>query len=156
MHLSPLLSPRLHPMLILLLLLILSAAILGGLSGCQSAPPTANTSTPPTALQSFEAMYTSAVTADTLVLTATDTALKAGAINAAQAKKIEGVADSIKIVLDAANSAAQLGNTATANANLANALGSVAVVSACLTAKPLTPTTFAACTAKLSPPLVQT
>jgi hypothetical protein len=140
-------------MLILLLLLILSAAILGALSGCQSTP---TTGTPPTALQTFEGLYTGAVTADTLVLTATDTALKAGAINAAQARKVEGVADSIKIVLDAANSAAQLGNTATANANLASALGSVAVISACLTAKPLTPTTFAACTAKLSPPTVQT
>lgn len=152
MHLSRLLSPRLHPMLILLLLLTLSAAILG-FSGCQS---TQTTGTAPTALQSFQSLYSGAVTADTLVLTATDTALKAGAISAAQAKQVEGVADSIKAVLDAANAAAQLGNTATANANLASALSSVAVVSACLTAKPLTPTTFAACTAKLTPPTVQT
>ena len=135
-----------------LLLIALSLAILG-FSGCQSTPTTGS---PPTALQTFQTMYASAVTADTLVLTATDTALKAGAINAAQAQKVESIADSIKAVLDAANAAAQLGNTATANANLASALGGVAVVSACLTAKPLTPTTFATCTAKLSAPQVQT
>lgn len=145
--------PR-HPFLAVplpLLALALSLAILGS-NGCQ----TTATGTAPTALQTFEGLYSSAVSADTLVLTATDTALKAGAINAAQAKKIEAVADSIKAVLDAANGAAQLGNTATANANLASALGSIAIASACLTQKPLTPTTFATCTAKLNPPTVQT
>jgi hypothetical protein len=122
-----------------------------GFNGC--ATPAGGT--PPTALQTFETLYTSAVTADTLVLTTTDSALKSGLINAAQAKKVEGVADSIKAVLDAANAAAQLGNTATANANLASALGGITIASACLTAKPLTPTTFASCIAKLTPPTVQ-
>lgn len=128
-----------------------------GCSGCTTtSSPTSSGSSPPTALQSFNTLYANAVSADTLVLSATDTALKAGAINAAQAKNIEAVADNIKLALDAANAAAQLGNTGTATSNLGAAVSAIAQASSCLTLKPLTPTTFAMCIVKLSPPKVQT
>lgn len=141
-----------RPLLRLLpLLAVLSLSLL--CNACQT-PATSGTA-PPTALQTFDALYANAVSADDLVIQATTVALKSGLINATQAKRVLATTDSVKAALDAANAAAQLGNTALSSSNLASALGPVAVLSACLTAKPLTPATFDACTAKLSPALVQ-
>ena len=133
------------------LLLPLLVAVLA-LSACQTVPPG---TAPPTALQTFDAMYTNAVTADDLVITTANAAFQSGFINAAQAKQVLAVTDSVKVGLDTAYAAAQVGNPGTANGNLAAALGPIAILSACLTTKPLTPATFSACTAKLLPPQVQ-
>lgn len=147
--------PKKPPYLAVQLALVLSAllGVMLGCSGCTTTTPTAGT---PAALQTFNGLYASAVQSDALVLIAADTALKSGAINAAQAKAIEKVADQVKLVLDAANSAAQLGNSSTATSNLGAAVSAIAQASSCLTLKPLTPTTFATCIVKLTPPQVQT
>lgn len=125
-------------------------------SGCALFKPAAGaTSAPPTALQTFDNLYSGALIAETLAVQSATTAVQAKLISAAQGQAVLNVTDSIKAVLDAANSAAQIGNSAAATANLAQAVGSIAIVSACLTAKPLTVATFATCTAKLAPPVVQ-
>jgi hypothetical protein len=139
---------RLHPFL---LLTCLSLTLLS-LESCTTTPA-APGAPPPTALQTFDAIYASAVSADDLVIKATSTALTGNLINAAQATKILNITDSVKAALDAANNAAQMGNTALATGNLASALGPIAILSACLTAKPLTVATFDACAAKLTPPV---
>jgi hypothetical protein len=133
-------------------LLLLTSVFLSllGLESCAT-NPTAPGATPPTALQTFEGIYASAVTADDLVIKAATTALQANLINTMQARKVLMITDSVRAALDAANGAAQLGNTALATGNLANALGPIAILSACLTTKPLTISTFDACTAKLTP-----
>lgn len=135
-----------------------AALVLLGLIGCVflAGCPTAAApgQAPPTALQTFDALYANAVTADDLVVTTATTALASGFINAAQAKRVLAVTDSVKSALDAANAAAQLGNAALANGNLAQALGPIAILSACLTVKPLTTATFDSCTAKLTTPQV--
>lgn len=134
------------------LALIGIALLCAGLAGCPTAG--APGQTPPTALQTFDALYANAVTADDLVIKTATAALGSGFITAAQAKRVLSVTDSVKAALDAANAAAQLGNAATANGNLAQALGPIAILSACLTVKPLTVATFDACTAKLTTPQV--
>lgn len=126
---------------------MLSLALL--CEGCQT--PTTPGTPAPTALQTFDALYANAVTAEDLVLKATHTALQAAAISKEQGKRVLAVVDSVKAALDAANAAAQLGNTAASSSSLASALGPIAILSACLTAKPLTPSTFDACVAKLQP-----
>jgi len=136
-----------------LLLLTLASLSLLSLEGCPATNPTTSGTAPPTALQTFESIYASAVSADDLVIKAASTALTANLINVTQAKKVLQITDQVKAALDAANAAAQLGNTALATGNLASALGPIAILSACLTTKPLTFATFDACTAKLTPPV---
>lgn len=149
--LQPFKSRLLTPPLLLPVVLGLSV-LLGFLSGCKTST---GSTTPPTALQTFASLYADAVTADTLAVSSTTTALQAGLISAPQAQAVLNATDAIKAVLDAANVAAQAGNAATANANLGQAMASVAVLSACLTAKPLTVTTFATCIQRLTVPAVQ-
>jgi len=138
---------RLLPLLTLAFLSLLS------LEGCQATNPTTSGTPPPTALQTFDLIYANAVSADDLVIKATSAALTGGLINVTQAKKILAITDSVKATLDAANAAAQGGQTALATGNLAAALGPIAILSACLTTKPLTVNSFDACAAKLSPPV---
>lgn len=137
--------------LALALVLLLPLALF---SACQTTAPAAGAA-PPTALQTFDTLYANAVTVESLVVTTATTALQAGLINATQAKKILAATDAAKVVLDTANAAAQVGNTGAATANLAAALGPVAMLSACLTVKPLTTATFDSCAARLTPPAVQ-
>jgi hypothetical protein len=137
-------SPRLAMFLLIPLALLISLS----LEGCQT---TAAGSTPATALQTFDALYASAVSADDLVIRTATTALASGLISASQAKQILATTDSVKAALDLANTAAQAGNTGTATGNLAAALGPIAILSACLTTKPLTVATFGACAVKLVP-----
>ena len=121
---------------------------------CQVAP--APGTAPPTALQTFDVLYTNAVTAVDIAVKTATSALQAGLINVAQAKKVRGVTTSVKTALDAAYAASQLGNVATANGDLASALGPIAILSACLTIKPLTVATFDSCTVALKPVVVPT
>lgn len=140
---------RLLPLLLLPLVFLI-------LEGCPATNPSTPGTPPPTALQTFQSIYTSAVTADDLAVKAASTALQSGLISVAQAKKVLQITDQVKAALDAANAAATLGNTALATGNLATALGPIAILSACLTTRPLTFATFDTCTAKLTPPAVQT
>jgi hypothetical protein len=116
-----------------------------------TAPPAVPGAPASTALQTFDTLYSSAVSADDLVIRTSTTALQSGLITAAQATKILSVTDSVKSALDAANAAAQLGNTGLATGNLAAALGPIGVLSACLAAKPLTVATFDKCATTLAP-----
>lgn len=136
----------LPPLLWVAVLLLLSLL----LEGCQTAAAPSGTA-PATALQTFDALYQNAVAADDLVNTTGTTALAAGLISAAQAQQILNVTDTVKTALDAANAAAQAGNTGGAVGSLAAALGPIAILSSCLTTKPLTVATFAACAVKLAP-----
>jgi hypothetical protein len=138
-----------HLLILPLLMLSLSLSVLS-VNGCQTMAPTAGAS-PPTALQTFDALYASAVSADDLVIRTATTALASGFINGTQATTILHVTDSVKAALDLANAAAQTGNAGVATGNLASALGPIAILSACLTQKPLTATTFGACAVKLTP-----
>lgn len=135
------------------LLLLTSVFLLLSLEGCPATNPSTPGAPPATALQTFDAIYANAVSADDIVIKTTSTALTAGLISVAQAKKILAITDSVKVALDAAYGAAQLGNPALATGNLASALGPIAILSACLATKPLTPSTFDACAAKLAPPV---
>jgi len=121
------------------------------LSACQTTTPTTAAGTTPSALQTFDALYANAVSADDLAIKAATVALQSGFINATQASMILGITDSVKAALDTANAAAQSGDIGTASGNLAAALGPIAILSACLTTKPLTVQTFAACSVKLTP-----
>lgn len=139
-----------------LLALSLSVFLLLSLNACTTVPAAGGVtptpaSTATAALQTFDAIYASAVSADDLVIKTASSALAAGLINVTQAKKILLIADTVKASLDAANAAAQLGNPALATGNLATALGPIAILSACLTTKPLTISSFDACAAKLTP-----
>jgi hypothetical protein len=134
------------------LLLLLPSLLL--LNACQGTPA-APGSTPTTSLQTFDALYASAVSADDLVVRAASVALATAAITSAQAHRILAITDAVKTALDAANAAAQLGNLGVANGNLAQAMGPIVILSACLTTKPLTVQTFNNCAAKLAPPTVQ-
>lgn len=136
------LLPRLLPLLVVLSLGLLCES-------CTTAP--ASGAAPATALQTFESLYANAVTAEDLVLKTTTIALQSGLIVKTQGQRVLAVVDSVKAALDAANTAAQLGNTALSTSSLASALGPIAILSACLTAKPLTPATFDSCAAKLTP-----
>lgn len=131
-------------------LLLLAAALLLSLDACQTVPASG---TIPTTLQTFDALYSSAVSADDLVIKTATVALASGFISPAQAKKILAVTDQVKGVLDAANTAAQVGNSGLATGNLAAAMGPIALLSACLTVKPLTIASFSTCTVKLAPPV---
>lgn len=121
------------------------------LSACQTAG--APGSTAPTALQTFDALYQGAVTADDLLITTSTSALNSGLITPAQAKKILAYTDAVKTALDAANVAAQGGNAGGAAGALAAAMQPIIVLSACLTAKPLTVETFDKCAVPLSQPI---
>lgn len=127
---------------------MLSLALL--CEGCPLTPATPGTPAP-TALQTFESLYANAVSAADIVLKVAHTSVQSGLITKPQAKRVLTVVDSVKAALDAANAAAQLGDTATSSGSLASALGPIAILSACLTAKPLTPSTFDSCVAKLQP-----
>lgn len=145
-------SPRMSsafrlPGLILALLVVLLCL---GLFACATTA-TSPSSTPATALSTFNTLYQDAVSADDIVITTATTALTGGLINATQAAKILAVTDSVKAALDLANSLAQAGNQSAANANLAGSVAAIAVLSSCLTAKPLTVATFDACAVKLLP-----
>lgn len=96
-------------------------------------------------------LYANAVSADDLVIRTSTAALASGLISASQAATILKITDSVKAALDVANAAAQAGSTGTATGNLAAALGPIAILSACLTVKPLTAATFATCAIKLTP-----
>lgn len=146
-------SPFRALQLLLLLLLVLLLAPL--FSGCAATATTGTASATSSTLQTFDTLYSSAVAAETIAIQTATTALNAKLISPAQATQILSVTDAVKAVLDAANAAAQVGNSGLASANLGQALGSIAIVSSCLTAKPLTVVTFAACTAKLTLPAVQ-
>ncbi len=124
-----------------------------GLEGCQTATSlgTASGTAPATALQTFDALYANAVSADDLVIRTANTALINGFINGTQAAKILAVTDSVKSALDAANAAAQIGNAGLATGALASALGPIGILSACLATSPLTVAGFDACAAKLAP-----
>lgn len=126
------------------LLVLLSACVL---TACQTASAPA-----PTALQTFDALYQGAVTAADLVNTTSTSALTSGLITPAQAKKILAYTDAVKIALDAANAAAQGGDTGGAAGALAAAMRPIIVLSACLTQKPLTIVTFDKCALPLSQP----
>lgn len=144
-----------QPLRLLMLLLVLLSVVLL-FSGCTLFKPAASTTgAPPTALQTFDALYSDALTAETLAVSTATAAVNSRLISAVQGQMVLNVTDSVKRVLDAANAAAQAGNSAVATTNLALAVGTIATVSACLTAKPLTVATFAACTARLSAPAVQ-
>lgn len=136
------------PLLLLPLLVALSL-----LEGCQTAG--VQGSTPPTALQTFDALYANAVTAEDIIVKTATTALASGLISAQQGSRVLAITDAVKTTLDAAYAAAQVGNTGLATANLAGALGPIAILSACLTTKPLTASTFNSCAAKLTLPVVQ-
>jgi hypothetical protein len=122
-------------------------------SGCASTTGTASSTS--TALQTFDSVYAGAVQAETLILQETTAALSAKLISPAQAQQVMNVTDGIKSVLDAANTAAQAGNSGVATANAATATAAIAAISICLTAKPLTAQGFAVCTVKLTTPAVQ-
>lgn len=139
---------RLNPLYLLPALLVLVCA--SSLTACQT--PAGGTA--PTALQTFDAIYTGALQGETLALQATTAALTSKLITAPQAQKVEAALDATKAILDAAHGAALAGSTGVATANLSQAVGSIALVSACLTAKPLTPTTFDACLSKMTFPMV--
>lgn len=138
------------PLLGLFLVLLLLILCLG-LFGCATTSPSSTTTAPSSALKTFDTLYQDAVSADDVAITAATTALNAGLISGAQATKILAVTDSVKAALDLANTLAQSGNTAAANSNLAASVGAIAILSSCLTAKPLTAASFAACAVKLLP-----
>lgn len=140
-----------NPLLLALLALVV-VLTLGVLASCSSTPTTGTSSS---GLQTFDLVYSSAVQTETLILNETNTALTAKAISPAQAQKVLSVTDSIKTLLDASNAAAQAGNSGLATADVSQATAAIAVISICLTQKPLTPATFTTCTATLSPPQVQ-
>lgn len=140
------LRPRRRLPRALLPLLVLSSSL--WVEGCQTAAPGA---APASTLQTFETLYSSAVSADDLVIKTATTAFAAGLINTAQAKKVLMVTDQVKAALDAANTAAQVGNSGLATGNLAAAMGPIALLSACLTVKPLTVASFDTCSATLKP-----
>lgn len=135
--------------LALALCLALTAGLLSSCTAPGGTTPTASTP------QTFQQLYSTAVTADDLIVQAGTAALQAGAITAAQAKLVLSATDSIKAVLDAAYALSQAGNTSGASTNLASALGTIAILSTCLTQKPLTAATYATCTAHLTIPKVQ-
>jgi hypothetical protein len=139
--------PRCSMSLLLTASLVLTASL--AFEGCQTT--TTPGATPPTALQTFDGLYANAVAADDLVIRTATTALAGGLISANQAQQIMDVTDSVKTALDLANTAAQAGSTGVATGNLASALGPIAILSACLTTKPLTVATFSACAVKLTP-----
>lgn len=138
------------PRLLLPLLAVLTTSL--ALEACQTTPATPGGTT---TLQTFDALYASAVSADDLVVRTATQALASALITSTQAKRILAITDSVKAALDAANAAAQIGNLGIANGNLAQAMGPIVILSACLTIKPLTVSTFDACAAKLAPPAVQ-
>jgi hypothetical protein len=136
--------------------LLLSSTVLALALLCEGCPTASSPGTaPPTALQTFDTLYANAVTADDVIIKTGTVALETGLINATQAKKVLAITDAVKTALDAAHGAAQLGNLGLANSNLAQALGPIATLSACLTMKPLTPSTFDSCVVRLTVPAVQ-
>lgn len=102
------------------------------LAGC------ASTSTGP---QTFNQLLLTAGTVDDAVVVATDTALKAGTITAAQASRVVNVTDGVQAALQAAKAAQALGQTGAASSQLATATAALTKAQACITA----PATIDAC-----------
>jgi hypothetical protein len=149
LHHRPTRTHRLPSPLLAMLLL----PLLLPLAGCPlPAPNGSTTSSQPTALETFQTMYGNAVKAvDTVNITG-DSLYKQGLITKAQGQTILSITEKTKSVLDASYAAAQLGNTAVASGDLAQAMGSVVILSTCLTQQPLTPATFDKCTSTLTAP----
>lgn len=103
------------------------------------------------ALQTFEDVYQAAVTADDLAVQSATTALNAGLISSAQAASIQTITTDAMNLLTAANTAFQAGDSLTANKNVAAASATLIALSLCLTQKPLTVASFAACAANVPP-----
>lgn len=101
------------------------------LVACQSAPVP----------QTFEQLMLTAGTVDDAVIVATDTALKSGAITAAQASKVASITDTVQTTLKAARAAYALGNSALATTTLGTANAALTKAQACITA----PATIDAC-----------
>lgn len=101
------------------------------LAGCASTPVP----------QTFNQLLLTAGTVDDAVVVAIDTALKSGAITAAQAQKVATITDSVQTTLAAAKAANALGQTAVATSQLSLATASLTKAQACITA----PTTLDAC-----------
>jgi hypothetical protein len=111
------------------------SALLALTAGC------ATTSAP----QTFQQIYTAAVAGDDLIVQSATVALNDKLITAAQAKTILTVTDDIKTALDAAEAAYNVSNTAGANALIGKAVAAIAILSTCVTERPLTPATFDSC-----------
>jgi hypothetical protein len=98
---------------------ILALTIL--LAGCATtAPPT------------FSQLLSTAETADDAIVLAATSALQAGAISSAQAKKVLTITDGINTALGLANTAYAAGNTTGANAQIAAATAILVTVQRCL------------------------
>jgi hypothetical protein len=106
-----------------------------------------------TAPQTFNDVYTAALTADDVVVTATTAALEAGYITSAQAAHVQLLTMDAKSLLSAAQVAYAAGNQLAANQDVAAASATLIAMSLCLTQKPLTVATFTACVDHV-PPLV--
>jgi hypothetical protein len=100
-----------------------------------------------TSLQTFDKIYTAALTTDDLVVQAATAALNAGLISSAQAVSIQKITTDASNLLMAANTAFTAGNSVAANQDVTAATATLVAMSLCLTAKPLTVATFAACAA---------
>jgi hypothetical protein len=100
---------------------------------------TACTSTPK--VQTFNQLLLTTGTLDDAVVVATDTALKAGAITAAQAQKVASITDSAQTALGAARAAYAAGQVNTAAGSLSVATAALTKAQACITA----PATIDAC-----------
>jgi hypothetical protein len=100
-----------------------------------------------TSLQTFDNIYTAALTTDDLVVQAATTALNAGLISSAQAVSIQKITTDASNLLMAANTAFTAGNSVAANQDVTAATATLVAMSLCLTAKPLTVAIFATCAA---------
>lgn len=102
-------------------------------------------------LKTFDEVYTDAITADDLVVQAATTALNAGLITSVQAQRIQVMTVDAKNLLMAAQTAFIAGNQVTANQDVTAAAATLIAMGLCLSQKPLTVTTFAACAATVPP-----
>ena len=116
--------------------LLLPLLLLSSLTGCAT-----------TSLQTFDKIYAAALTTDDLVVQAATAALNAGLISSAQAVSIQKITTDASNLLMAANTAFTAGNSVAANQDVTAATATLVAMSLCLTAKPLTVATFAACAA---------
>jgi len=108
------------------------------------------------ALQTFNDVYSAAVTADDLAVQAATTALTSGLITSAQAQAVQNITKTAMNLLTAAQTAFTAGDQATANKNVSAASATLVALSLCLTQKPLTTATFATCAAHVPAPVVTT
>jgi hypothetical protein len=101
------------------------------------------------ALQTFDQIYGAAITADDIAVTTATAALNSGLISSKQAAAIQKITIDAMGLLNAAQAAFTAGNSLAANQNLAAASATLTALSLCLTQKPLTIATFAACAATI-------